>query len=83
MTRRLFFQHIVNSHMFDQLMQHIPKPEEDGVTKCPYQDCKFESRSPDQRPMLYHYSIIHGIVHNKFDSMFPNHCYGTKNKAKG
>ena len=81
MTRRLFFQHIVNRHLFDQLMAHIPKPEKDGVTKCPYQDCKFESRSPDQRPMLYHYSIIHEIVHKKFDSMFPNHFYGTKNKA--
>ena len=68
--------------MHDELMEQIPKRREDGVTKCPYQDCKFESRSPDQRCMLDHYSIIHKIVNKKFDSMFPNHCYANKNKEQ-
>ena len=79
MRRRVFFKHLVNSHMYDELMQVIPKQGEDGLTKCPFEDCAFESRSSDQRYMLEHYSIIHKIVNNKFDSMFPNHCYASKN----
>ena len=62
--------------MYDELMQAIPK-QENGVTKCPFEDCAFESRSSDQRYMLDHYSIVHKIVNNKFDSMFPNHCYAS------
>ena len=81
-TRRLFFKHLVNTHMHDELMKQIPQRGEDGVTKCPFQDCNFESKSPDQRCMLDHYSIIHKIVDEKFVTMFPNHCYSHANKAK-
>ena len=36
-ARRLFFKHLTHSHMYDELMQAIPK-QENGVTKCPFED---------------------------------------------
>ena len=68
--------------MHDDLMQQIPQRGEDGVTKCPFPDCNFESKSPDQRGLLYHYSIIHKIVDDMFSLMFPNHYYGHANKEE-
>ena len=71
-TTRFFWKHVTNKHFYSELVKMIPK-RENGVTKCP--NCKFESTSKNHRNILYHFSITHDVVKNKFSLMFPNHSF--------
>ena len=78
-NQRIFWKHVVYMHMKEQLMVKIQKQDQtDGVTRCPYEDCSFETRSADERVMLNHYAIIHRIIHKMFANMFPDHDYTHK-----
>ena len=73
-TTRFFWKHVTNKHFYSELVKMIPK-RENGVTKCPKSDCKFESTSKNHRNILYHFSITHDVVKNKFSQMFPIHSF--------
>lgn len=75
----MFWKHVVNMHMKEQLMRNIPKRDHtDGVTRCPFNECSFETVSLDQRVILNHYSIFHRMIHKIFSDMFPDHYYAQK-----
>ena len=73
-TTRFFWKHVTNKHFYSELVKMIPK-RENGVTKCPKSDCKFESTSKNHRNILYHFAITHDVVKLKFSQMFPIHSF--------
>ena len=74
-TTLFFWKHVTNKHFYSELKKTIPK-RENGATKCPVSDCKFESTSHyQQRNILNHFAITHNVVKNKFSLMFPDHCF--------
>ena len=73
-TSRFFWKHVTNKHFSSDLKKIIPK-RQNGVRKCPIEDCKFESISYNQRNILNHISIIHDVVKSKFSRMFPDHRF--------